>query len=290
VGRIIQFRVQPLLPGFVDASYNPALGGAIRPVSKLIQRLVNPATGTLAVVAAKTRQLTLNEVIGPLGPLEILVNNTKWDGKRADGTIRTDFTPVTVGGVTEYFSEVPTEGDTEVWEIVNLTADAHPIHTHLTQVQLINRQSFSVNQYNKAYAAAFPATGNPLCPAAVYCPGFGPPLAYGPTAASGLKYGGNPNIQPYLQGAALPPQANEAGWKDTIMMLPGQVTRIAVRYAPTDTAAAVSGSYPFDPSAGGHGFVWHCHIIDHEDNEMMRPLMVAPNTSASRSYVMGADY
>jgi spore coat protein A len=121
-------------------------------------RLVNPTTGTLAagVTATKTRQFTLNEVMGMGGPLEILVNNTKWDGKRGDGTTRTDFTAVTVGGVTEYYSELPDEGDTEVWEIVNLTADAHPIHTHLTQVQLINRQNFNANNYNAAYAAAFP--------------------------------------------------------------------------------------------------------------------------------------
>jgi FtsP/CotA-like multicopper oxidase with cupredoxin domain len=292
VGRIVQFRVLPSTLAGIDTSYNPALGGAIRPSP--MPRLVNPATGTLAVVAAKTRQLTLNEVIGPLGPLEVLVNNTKYDGSpTANGTCRAGFTAVQIGAgpTTECFSEVPTEGDTEVWEIVNLTADAHPIHTHLTQVQLINRQVVNANTYNKAYAAAFPAVaGNPLCPGGVYCPGYGPPLAYGPTASSGLKYGGNPNVQLYLQGPTLPPRTNEAGWKDTITMLPGQVTRIAVRYAPTDTAAGAIGTYPFDPSAGGHGFVWHCHIIDHEDNEMMRPLMVTINQATPRSYVMGSGY
>jgi spore coat protein A, manganese oxidase len=279
-GRIIQFRVQPSTIG-VDASYRPTLVGAIRPSP--MPRLANPFTGTLNVPPAKIRQLTLNEVLGPGGlPLEVLVNNTKWSGKRADGTVRTDFTPVTVGGVTEYFSEVPNEGDTEVWEIVNMTVDAHPIHTHLTQVQLINRQNINLNSYNRAYAAAFPG--------GVYIPGYGPPLNYGPSPASGLKFGGNPNIQPHLLRRALPPQPNEAGWKDTIVMYPGQVTRIAVRYAPTDTPVGVAGAYPFDPNAGGHGFVWHCHIVDHEDNEMMRPLKVTPNPAAPRSYVLAADY
>jgi FtsP/CotA-like multicopper oxidase with cupredoxin domain len=287
VGRIVQFRVGPSTLG-VDASYNPALR---LPLRSPMPRLANPVTGTLNIAAAKTRLLTLNEVLGPLGPLEVLVNNTKYDGSPAtNGTCRAGFTAVQVGtGPTECFSEVPAEGDTEVWEIVNLTADAHPIHTHLTQVQLINRQNINVNAYNKAYAAAFPASG-PLCPAGVYCPGSGPPLTYGPTPASALKFGGNPNVQPYLLRGALPPNANEAGWKDTIMMLPGQVTRIAVRYAPTDTVAGAPGFYPFDPSAGGHGFVWHCHIIDHEDNEMMRPLMVTTNTATTRSYVLGSHY
>ena len=242
-------------------------------------RLVDPAAGTLAagVSASKTRQLTLNEVIGAGGPLEILVNNTKWEG-----TDRDDFTPVTTKGVTEYFSELPAEGDTEVWEIVNLTEDAHPIHTHLTQFQLINRQNFNVNKYGKDYDAAFPD--------ADFMPAYGPPLNYAPSAASGGKYGGNPDITPYLQGPARPPAANEAGWKDTAIMYPGQVTRFAVRYAPTDKAVDDPNlNYPFDPDEGGHGYVWHCHIIDHEDNEMMRPYKVDPK-NVTRDVEQGTDY
>ena len=64
-----------------------------------------------------------------------------------------------------------------------------------------------------------------------------------------------------------PPAANEAGWKDTVQMLPGEVTRIAVRYAPTELGLGLDPAeyhFPFDPDAGGHGFVWHCHIIDHD--------------------------
>lgn len=65
--------------------------------------------------------------------MEVLVNNTTWSGLEPDGTARTDFTAITVGGFTAYYSELPQEGETEVWEIVNLTEDAHPVHTHLTQ-------------------------------------------------------------------------------------------------------------------------------------------------------------
>ena len=82
-----------------------------------------------------------------------------------------------------FYSELPQEGDTEVWEIVNLTADAHPIHLHLVQFQLINRQNFNTSKYTTAYAAAFPGGGtDPMtalpCPPGVYIPGFGPPLNY----------------------------------------------------------------------------------------------------------------
>ena len=33
--------------------------------------------------------------------------------------------------------------------------------------------------------------------------------------------------------------------------------------------------FPFDPTTGGAGYVEHCHILDHEDNEFMRPLLIA---------------
>jgi FtsP/CotA-like multicopper oxidase with cupredoxin domain len=293
LGQIVQFRVQP--GAVADASYDPASGTPLRPP---MVRLVNPATGALAagVTANKTRQLTLNEIMGMGGPLEILVNNTKWDGKRSDGSVRSDFQAVTINGITDYYSELPNEGDTEVWEIVNLTADAHPIHTHLTQFQLINRQGFNTNKYTKAYAAAFPGsstiidpmTGQPYAPK-VFIPAFGPPLDYNTGNARAL--GGNPDIVPFLQGPARPPNANEAGWKDTVMMNPGEVTRIAVRYAPMNKPIDDANlNYPFDPGAGGHGFVWHCHIIDHEDNEMMRPYKVTPKSGATRDYAQGSDY
>jgi FtsP/CotA-like multicopper oxidase with cupredoxin domain len=279
LGQIIQFRVGP--GPVADASYDPASGIPLRPP---MIRLVNPATGTLAagVTANQTRQLTLNEVMGPGGPLEVLVNNTKWDGLQEPGrVVRSDFTPVTVNGVTEYYSELPNEGDTEVWEIVNLTADAHPIHTHLTQFQLLNRQNFNVNKYNGAYNTAFPG--------GVFMPAYGPPLDY--NTGNPRALGGNPDITPFLQGPAMPPNANEAGWKDTVIMFPGQVTRFTVRYAPTDKPINDPNLYyPFDPNASGHGYVWHCHIIDHEDNEMMRPYAITPKGGVSRDYEQGTDY
>ncbi|MGZ4129880.1 MAG: multicopper oxidase domain-containing protein, partial [Actinomycetota bacterium] len=287
-GRIVQFRVKSRT--VTDHSYDPASGMPLRPP---MVRLANPSTGTVAagVTTSKTRQLTLNEVQGANGPLEVLVNNTAWDGiggheDNPPQQPRPDFTPVTVGGVTEYFSELPEEGSTELWEIVNLTADAHPIHLHLTQYQLVNRQAFDVDAYNEAYQTVFPG--------GMYMPEFGPPLDYRPSQnpLSGGKYGGNPNIDPYLDGRRKPPAANEAGWKDTVVMLPGEVTRIVVRYAPQSLPTDAPTSqlhYGFDPGFA-HGYVWHCHIIDHEDNEMMRPVQVRPKTGVTRTYVQGVDY
>jgi len=324
VGQIMQFRVNG--SAAADTTFNPALAGATlrggTGQGPVIQRLVNPATGArgAGVTVNKTRQLTLNEVMGmpqavtnpvtgvltnyPGGPLEILVNNTKWDGNRINGVTtgppmpgmytferRSDFT----NGV----SEMPNEGDTEIWEIVNLTADAHPIHLHLTSFQLMNRQNFDLKKYTAAYGAAFPGGGwDPMMgatyPKGVFIPGFGPPLDYNTGNARAL--GGNPDIAAmgngkplYLLGAVLPPLPEEAGWKDTVIAYPGQVTRLAVRWAPQDVPIGTIGSYPFDPN-GGDGYVWHCHIVDHEDNEMMRPNLVTPLGEASRSYVMGEHY
>jgi spore coat protein A len=164
----------------------------------------------------------------------------------------------------------------------------------------------------KAYNAAFPGgydfvLNAPVGPG-VYIPSFGPPFPYNSNqtpAANPARttIGGNPDVTPYLQGNASPPLANEAGWKDTVIMYPGQVTRIAVRFAPTDTAPGTTAYYPFTPNdsnpnatAGtysNYDYVWHCHIVDHEDNEMMRPYQVdssAVPASFTRTYVQGDAY
>jgi spore coat protein A len=287
LGQIMLIRVGTTSTFTPDKSYDPASGIPLR--SPLI-RLVDPAAGALAagVSPSVRRQLTLNEVENPEpitvgdveypgGPLEVLVNNTKWNGKHeVNGVMvsRDDFTPLGPNDL----SELPNEGATELWEIVNLTADAHPIHTHLTQFQLMNRQNFNMNKYEPAYNAAFPSGD--------FIPAYGPPLSY--DAVPGIL-GGNPDVTPYLQGPVRPPDANEAGWKDTVMVPPGMVTRFVVRYAPFDTPIGGSKPYAFDPYSDTSPYVWHCHIIDHEDNEMMRPYAVI-SQGAARTYNKGSDY
>jgi len=291
-GRVMQFRVVP--PTAPDTTYNPT---TLAPLRTPMVRLANPATGSVApgVVVHKRRQLTLNKVMGmpvtvngiayPGGPLEVLVNNTKYMGIDKK-VVRPDFTPITINGITTYYSELPVEGETELWEIINLTADAHPMHTHLTQFQILNRQPFDVAKYLAAYAAAY---------GGVVKDASGPPLDYNTPNADGAL-GGNPAVTPFLRKNKIqPPAPGEEGWKDTVRAMPGEVTRILVRYAPTDVPATTpkeQAYYPFDPNHG-HGYVWHCHIVDHEDNEMMRPLSVQsnPNAPAERPYKGGGiDY
>jgi spore coat protein A len=276
LGQILQIRVSATSSFTPDISYDPASGVPLRPP---LIRLVDPAAGTPAPGVSYTvrRQLTLNEIIGPGGPLEILVNNTKWSGKHevnGEFVPRDDFTQLGPN----YLSELPDEGAIELWEIVNLTMDAHPIHTHLTQFQLMNRQAFNMNKYMPVYDAAFPG--------GMFMPAYGPPQSYDFYAPI---LGGNPDVTPYLQGPVRPPDANEAGWKDTVMVPPGMVTRFIVRFAPFDTPIGGSKPYAFEPYSDMSPYVWHCHIIDHEDNEMMRPYAVT-SSGAARTYNKGTDY
>jgi spore coat protein A, manganese oxidase len=147
--------------------------------------------------AVRTRRLTLNENLNPKAEsLGMLLNNTPWHA------------PIT---------EKPELGSTEIWELVNLTDDVHPIHLHMVRFQILDRRKFEAFQY---------------------------------MTEGTLRY---------VDDAA-PPEANELGWKDTARVNSHTVTRIIV---------------PFVGYAGR--FVWHCHILEHEDNEMMRPYeIVAP--------------
>jgi len=266
LGQIMQFIVNGQ-----SAGDNSVITGRSVPLEKL----ANFNTGLPAVPFQKQRQLTLNEAMGFGGPLEVLVNNTKWGGHSTRPY--NDFTLDPSGASSTLYSELMTEGETEVWQIINLTADAHPIHLHLVQFQLLNRQKFNLNRYNKKYNAAFVAAGNP----AGFMAAWGPPLNYNsgndPSGVNWTPYfGGNPDVTPYLQGMPAPAQPNEQGWKDTFIMYPGEVTTIIARWAPTDAGSSGNNYFAFNPN-GGHGYVWHCHIIDHEDNEMMRPYLVMAN-------------
>ncbi len=138
-------------------------------------------------------------------------------------------------------SETPEVGSTEEWVIVNPTDSAHPIHLHLIQFQIVSRQTFDGTTYMNDWN-----TLNGQIP-----------LNH---ATKNL-----PSLSPYLTGQPVSPAANEQGWKDTALMYAGQITTIRVRFAQQDGSA-----FPFDPTAGP-GYVWHCHLLEHEDNEMMRP-------------------
>lgn len=105
-------------------------------------------------------------------------------------------------------------GSLEKWRFINTTDDAHPMHLHLVQFRILERQGFDV---------AALSTGT-------------------------LR----------LVGAARGPHPGEEGWKDTAVVNPADVLTILVR---------------FNGYAGR--YVFHCHMLEHEDNDMMRPYEVS---------------
>ena len=165
------------------------------------------------------RKLTLNETFDQFGRLIQMLGTLKLPGSPSAGFGRPYESPAT---------EVVRAGSTEVWEIYNTTADVHPMHFHLVNVQLINRQPFQVQ-----------SLGNTV---------------------------GDVNFT----GPATPAEPNETGWKETVMMFPGTVTRIIMRF----DLPSVPFTVPVSPRTGGNEYVWHCHILEHEEHDMMRPLVV----------------
>jgi spore coat protein A, manganese oxidase len=71
-------------------------------------------------------------------------------------------------------------------------------------------------------------------------------------------------------GPPRPPEANERGWKETVRMNPAECTTVITKFD-LPTAPFV---VPASPRTGGHEYVWHCHILEHEEHDMMRPLVV----------------
>ncbi len=175
---LMQFRIAPRAAS--DPSSIPA---ALRPVDKLLES-----------DAVQKRDLSLDETRDFYGNSYImLLNGVHWS------------MPIT---------EKPVAKSVEVWNLINTTDDAHPIHLHLVRFQILDRRPFEVFTY---------------------------------TTTRTLKY----------RGPAVPPEPGEMGWKDTVRAYPGMVTRIIARFE------GYTGRY-----------VWHCHVLEHEDNEMMRPYEV----------------
>jgi len=191
-GQILQFNVVPALAP--DLTTPP-------------QFLALPALVPLPA-PIRTRQLALLEEMSGFwdGPAAALLGTVDDSGK-AVHQMWAD--PVT---------ENPSVGDTEVWELYNFTADAHPMHVHEVVFEVVDRQPITFKEH-MGHVTEVQLT---------------------------------PNVP------ARPPEAWESGYKDTVIAYPGEVTRIRAQF--------------ITPGQ----FVWHCHIVEHEDNEMMRPYRIGP--------------
>ncbi|GAA2376005.1 multicopper oxidase [Catellatospora methionotrophica] len=136
--------------------------------------------------ADNTRRLSLDEELGHEQSIELLLGTVDEHGHAMP--MHWDH-PIT---------EDPKLNATEIWELHNFSVDAHPIHLHLVQFEILGRG---------------------------------------------------------VDGKT-PPEPGERGTKDTVIALPGEITRVKAKFD-------LAGQY-----------VWHCHLLEHEDNEMMRPYRV----------------
>jgi len=180
----------------------------------------DPSEPAFPFLGVPTRMLTLNEDFDEFGRLIQTVGTFAQNGLNNQG-LPTWGLPYLANP-----TEKPKVGAVEIWQVMNLTGDTHPIHFHLVNVQLIQRQAFKGDPGNWTYA------GDPI-----------------------------------------PPDPNELGWKETVRMNPGEVTTIIMQFnLPSLPTAAMRNAV--SPRTGGKEYVWHCHILEHEEHDMMRPLIV----------------
>lgn len=211
-----------LIPDGVAAqAVSVDVGGSILVKNKAIQELFDPTYGrmnaTLGIEVPFTSALTQTTI--PLGYVD---------------------------PTTEEFSD----GETQIWKITHNGVDAHPVHFHLFNVQVVNRIGWD--------------------------------------------------------GTIKPPMGNEYGWKETVRMNPLEDIVVAVRAKkpalngfglplsvrlrdPSQPADVPMGFTQVDVRTGnpavvtnvmdnfGWEYVWHCHILGHEENDFMRPMKFNAN-------------
>jgi bilirubin oxidase len=166
---------------------------------------LGPASVVRSVSLNEEMSKTVRVVIDPDGTVRLACDDPAaeyFGPTEAElGTVEPDGTIRRLGW-DHPITENPELGAIEIWAIYNFTADAHPIHIHEVQFEVVDRQPF--------------------------------------------------------EGVPRPPEAWESGRKDTVVAYPGEITRVKALFD-------LPGRY-----------VWHCHIVEHEDNEMMRPYSVGP--------------
>jgi spore coat protein A, manganese oxidase len=209
-----------------------------------------PLGATIAFAGANyeylssTQELTLNESFDAYGRLSQLVGNFASPASAfGSGYVAGPGEPVTYGTI-------------QVWNVYNLTADTHPMHFHLFNVMVLRRQPFKLNH-----------TGDLV-----------------------------------FIGRGRGPDPNETGWKETVKMNPGECTTVAVlvenpfelpqqasgvkgdaaartfSWRKADGTVVTSNPVPSsrrltrDFGLTADEYVWHCHILEHEEHDMMHAI------------------
>jgi spore coat protein A len=188
-----------------------ALAGARRRAVALVERELD----------GEPNMLTMRE-LAPAGDAEDAPLLTVTDGAE---TARYRVVAAHFEDATTFF---PMLGELEVWQLINLTGDTHPIHLHLDPFQIVTRRPIR-------YEIPDGGIGERELAATVT-----------------LERGPDDELDHRIDD-------NERGLKDTIRVNPNEIVEIAVRFT------TYSGRY-----------MYHCHILEHEDRDMMRPFVTMP--------------
>ncbi len=181
---------------------------------------------------------TLIGAIPPATKKRRITINQNWDAARSSPAF------MTLNNVDFEFSEIetPRTGTTEIWEFINTSLDDHPMHLHLAKFRVVERRPY----LGFLYQILFPR-------------GF-----------RNQKWNPDPTL--FQTGVAQGPLVHESGWKDTVWCHAGHITRVAVQF-PTEAELGFNPDAVYASMMGEslQGYVFHCHVLDHEDNEMMLP-------------------
>ena len=140
-------------------------------------------------------------------------------------------------------TEKLTWNSVEDWYFVNTTPDTHPMHTHLFTFKVMGRYNYDVAGYVAAHG--------------------------GPNGVPQLNVS---TLAPFLQSSLIAPDPDESGLKETVKANPEQVTVVRARFSLPSTALNREGRL-IEPQR----YVHHCHIVEHEDNDMMERMVVVPH-------------
>jgi FtsP/CotA-like multicopper oxidase with cupredoxin domain len=204
-------------PSGVPDNFNPA---------NLASAVINNANGVDNI-----RRVALFEGTDEFGRLQPLLGTVK-DGDLNTTNVATAYTwfqPTT---------ETPDLNSTEIWEIYNFTADAHPIHLHLVNFEILDRENFEYDSTETQITTQHNGTE-----------GEAPQID---------------NIRNF-SAASVGSEYFEDAPKDMVTSLPGDPE------GDPPTGQLVRIKAEFNKSGR---YVWHCHILSHEDHEMMRVLHV----------------
>jgi spore coat protein A, manganese oxidase len=151
-------------------------------------------------------------------------------------------------------SEKPVLNGVEEWVMINTTPDVHPMHLHLVKFEVVEKGYIDTENFPGVYSRADSVAMPVIDPLSL--------AAFIPNAEPGGVAGSAPANSVYSVAAN-----EQTVWKDTVMVppagTPGPGDIVNPGYVKIRAKFTHIGTY-----------MWHCHILSHEENEMMRPFMV----------------